>query len=251
MDARFGNWVVTPRIGKAVEINALWHFALERMAAWARILGQAETAAGYRVEAERVRESFIDSFWSEDAGYLHDVIDGPAGELDAHDRRVDSSLRPNQIFAVSLSPGLLDARRARAVVDTCSRELLTPVGLRSLSPRHADYAGSYAGGPRERDAVYHQGTVWSWLLGPFVLAHYRVYADAAQAHALLAGLAPHLGEACLGTISEIFDGDAPHAARGCIAQAWGVAETLRAWHSITAAEANRPAKRLPAAGEST
>jgi glycogen debranching enzyme len=166
--------------------------------------------------------------------------------MDARGRRVDSSLRPNQIFAVSLAPELLDARRARAVVDACSRELLTPVGLRSLSPRHADYAGSYVGAPRERDAVYHQGTVWSWLLGPFVLAHYRVYADAAQAHALLAGLAPHLGEACLGTISEIFDGDAPHAPRGCMAQAWSVAETLRAWHGITAAEAKRKSTRPPA-----
>jgi predicted glycogen debranching enzyme len=251
MDAKFGNWVVTPRIGKAVEINALWHFALERMAAWARVLGQAGAADGYGAEAERVRESFIGSFWSEDAGYLYDVIDGPGGQPDAHGRRVDSSLRPNQIFAVSLTPGLLDARRARAVVNSCSRELLTPVGLRSLSPRHPDYSGSYSGGPRERDAVYHQGTVWSWLLGPFVLAHYRVYADETQAHALLAGLAPHLGEACLGTVSEIFDGAAPHAPRGCIAQAWSVAETLRAWYSITDAAANRPAKRRPAAGEST
>jgi predicted glycogen debranching enzyme len=251
MDAKFGDWVVTPRIGKAVEINALWHFALERMAAWARTLGQAQAAEGYAGEAQRVRESFVRSFWSEDAGYLYDVIDGPGGELDARGRRVDSSLRPNQIFAVSLTPALLDAQRARAVVDACSRELLTPVGLRSLSPRHADYAGSYAGGPRERDAVYHQGTVWSWLLGPFVLAHYRVYEDAAQAHALLAGLVPHLGEACLGTISEIFDGDAPHAPRGCIAQAWSVAETLRAWHGINGAEVKRPSKRTPAAGEST
>jgi predicted glycogen debranching enzyme len=251
MDAKFGDWVVTPRIGKAVEINALWHFALERMAAWARTLGQPPAAEAYAGEAQRVRESFIRSFWSEDAGYLYDVIDGPDGELDARGRRVDSSLRPNQIFAVSLTSGLLDARRARAVVNACSRELLTPVGLRSLSPRHADYAGTYAGGPRERDAVYHQGTVWSWLLGPFVLAHYRVYADAAQAHAQLAGLAPHLGEACLGTISEIFDGDAPYAPRGCVAQAWSVAETLRAWYSITGAEANRRPNRTPAVGEST
>jgi predicted glycogen debranching enzyme len=249
MDAKFGDWVVTPRIGKAVEINALWHFALERMAAWARTLGQTQGAEGYAAEAERVREAFVCSFWSEAAGYLYDVIDGPAGELDAQGRRVDSSLRPNQIFAVSLSPGLLDARRARAVVDACSRELLTPVGLRSLSPRHADYAGTYAGDPRERDAAYHQGTVWSWLLGPFVLAHYRVYADGAQALALLAGLAPHLGEACLGTISEIFDGDAPHAPRGCIAQAWSVAETLRAWHGVSAAEAKRPSKPMGAAAE--
>jgi glycogen debranching enzyme len=228
-----------------VEINALWHFALERMAAWARTLDQAAASDDYASEAQRVRESFVASFWSEDAGYLYDVIDGPDGEFDAHGRRVDASLRPNQLFAVSLTPGLLDARRARAVVNACSRELLTPVGLRSLSPRHVDYAGRYTGGPRERDAAYHQGTVWSWLLGPFVLAHYRVYADAAQAHALLAGLAPHLSEACLGTISEIFDADAPHVPRGCVAQAWSVAETLRAWYAITVAEINRRASPTP------
>jgi predicted glycogen debranching enzyme len=251
MDAKCGDWVVTPRIGKAVEINALWHHALERMAAWSRKLRQLQAAALYAGEAQRVSESFSRSFWCEEVGYLYDVIDGPQGELDARGRRVDSSLRPNQIFAVSLTPGLLDARRARAVVAACSRELLTPVGLRSLSPRHADYAGGYAGGPRERDAAYHQGTVWSWLLGPFVLAHYRVHADAAQALALLAGLAPHLTEACVGTISEIFDGDAPHAPQGCIAQAWSVAETLRAWHGITAAAANRPPERSVPAGEAT
>jgi predicted glycogen debranching enzyme len=243
MDAKFGDWVVTPRIGKPVEVNALWHFALERMVAWSAALGQAEAAELYTGEAQRVRESFIAAFWCEDLGYLYDVIDGPGGESDARGRRVDSSLRPNQIFAVSLSPGLLDARRARLVVNACSRELLTPVGLRSLSPHHGAYAGSYAGSPRDRDAAYHQGTVWGWLLGPFVLAHYRVYADAAQAQALLAGLVPHLGEACLGTISEIFDGDSPHTPRGCIAQAWSVAETLRAWFTITTAEASRAANR--------
>jgi predicted glycogen debranching enzyme len=244
MDAKFGDWVVTPRTGKAVEVNALWHFALEHMAMWAQILGQVEDGARHASEAQRVRESFNVSFWSEEAGYLYDVIDGPGG--------VDLSLRPNQIFAVSLAPGLLDAWRARAVVDICGRELLTPVGLRSLSPRHPDYAATYAGGARERDAAYHQGTVWSWLLGPFVLAHYRVYGDAAQAQALLAGLAPHLREACLGTISEIFDGQAPHTPRGCVAQAWSVAETLRAWYSIseTEVEANRRNGRTPPGGES-
>jgi len=118
------------------------------------------------------------------------------------------------------------------VVDTCARELLTPVGLRSLAAGDSRYVGRYTGGPRERDAAYHQGTVWSWLLGPFALAHYRVHRNAAHAIALLAGLAPHVNEACLGSISEIFDGDAPHTPRGCIAQAWSVAETLRAWHAL-------------------
>jgi predicted glycogen debranching enzyme len=238
MDAKCGDWVVTPRIGKPVEINALWHFALERMATWALLLGQDEAAAGIAGEASRVRESFIARFWCEQAGHLYDVVDGPGG--------ADATLRPNQIFAVSLLPGLLDARRAHAVVDACSRELLTPVGLRSLSPRHPDYIGVYAGSVRERDAAYHQGTVWGWLLGPFALAHYRVHGDGAQAQALLAGLAPHLGEACLGSISEIFDGDAPHTPRGCVAQAWSVAETLRAWYAITDAEANSRRHRPPA-----
>jgi len=240
MDAKFGDWVVTPRIGKPVEINALWHFALDRLAAWSLLLGQQDTATALGREAARVRESFVARFWSEQDGYLYDVIDGPAGS--------DASLRPNQIFAVALKPGLLDARRALAVVSACSRELLTPVGLRSLSPRHADYQGRCSGGARERDGAYHQGTVWSWLLGPFALAHYRVHGDAAQAQALLAGLAPHLGEACLGTISEIFDGDAPHTPRGCVAQAWSVAETLRAWYAITDAEANRRVKLAPVKG---
>jgi glycogen debranching enzyme len=126
----------------------------------------------------------------------------------------------------------LDPHRARAVVDTCSRELLTPVGLRSLSPRDSRYAGQYSGGPASRDANYHQGTVWSWLLGPFALAHYRVYGNSQHANALLEAIAGHLDDACLGTVSEILDGDAPHRPRGCFAQAWGVSETLRAWHSL-------------------
>ncbi|HEY1725894.1 MAG TPA: amylo-alpha-1,6-glucosidase [Steroidobacteraceae bacterium] len=248
MDAKFGDWVVTPRIGKPVEVNALWHFALERMAAWSRSLGQATAGNGYAADARRVRAAFVDGFWCEAAGYLYDVIDGPDGPCDERGRRVDLSLRPNQIFAVSLTPSLLDARRAGAVISACARELLTPVGLRSLSPHHPDYAACYIGAPRQRDAAYHQGTVWAWLLGPFALAHYRVYADAASAHALLAGLAPHLNSGCLGTIGEIFDGDAPHAPRGCLAQAWSVAESLRAWYAISHAESQRSSRRAPAAG---
>jgi predicted glycogen debranching enzyme len=248
MDAKFGDWVVTPRIGKPVEINALWYFALERMASWSRTLGQVSAGNGYAADARRVRAAFIDGFWCEAAGYLYDVIDGPDGARDERGRRVDLSLRPNQIFAVSLTPSLLDARRASAVVSACASELLTPLGLRSLSPHHPDYAATYSGGPRERDAAYHQGTVWSWLLGSFALAHYRVHADAARAQALLAGLAPHLNAGCLGTIGEIFDGDAPHTPRGCFAQAWSVGETLRAWYAIANAEAQRRARRTPTAG---
>src|SRR6266853_703174 len=221
--------------GKAVEINALWHYALFSMANWARTLHDSRAALDYEQDARRVAAAFAPAFWFEAGGYLHDVVEGPEGTPGERGARVDASLRPNQIFAVSLGTELLDARRARAIVDTCARELLTPVGLRSLSPRDPRYVGQYCGGPRQRDGAYHQGTVWSWLLAPFALAHYRVYGDPAHAQALLAGLAPHLDEACIGTVSEIMDGDAPHAPRGCFAQAWSVSETLRAWHMLSRA----------------
>lgn len=225
MDAKIGEWVVTPRTGKPVEINALWHFALTRMAQWAHELNDSSAAAHFESAAARVMRAFQARFWFEGGGYLYDVVDGPGCPA-------DPALRPNQIFAVSLGTGLLDPDHERAVVETCARELLTPVGLRSLAPAEAGYSPLYAGGPAERDAVYHQGTVWSWLLGPFALAHYRVFRNASQALSLLEGLAPHLGDGCLGTISEIFDGEVPHAPRGCFAQAWSVSETLRAWHYL-------------------
>ena len=139
----------------------------------------------------------------------------------------DASIRPNQLFAVSLRHSLLSTARARAVVDVCARQLWTPVGLRSLAPDDSRFAGRYQGGQRERDGAYHQGTVWSWLLGPFALAHFRAYGDANTARGYLSGMKAHLREACIGQVSEIFDGDAPFAARGCYAQAWSVAETPR------------------------
>jgi predicted glycogen debranching enzyme len=243
MDAKVGDWVVTPRTGKAVEINALWHFALSRMALWARGLNDRSAASSYTAAAGQAAASFASSFWYPAGGYLYDVIDGPDGVTDG-DRRADPSLRPNQIFAVSLGSELLDAARARAVVEVCARELLTPVGLRSLAPRDSRYAPRYVGDPRARDGAYHQGTVWSWLLGPFALAHYRVYGNAQHALALLEGLAGHLDEGCSGTISEIMDGSPPHAPRGCFAQAWSVAETLRAYHSLTAQRAHSAATRV-------
>jgi predicted glycogen debranching enzyme len=233
MDAKVGQHVITPRIGKPVEINALWQVALASMAKWARTLGEEHLAQEYDGSSARVASAFAAAFWFESGGYLYDVVDCPDAPLNAQGRRVDASLRPNQIFAVSLGTDLLDPSQARAVVETCGRELLTPVGLRSLAPGDTRYAGVYQGGPAQRDAVYHQGTVWAWLLGPFALAHYRVYQDAASALSLLDGLAPHLGEGCLATISEIFDGDAPHAPRGCFAQAWSVSQTLLAWHTLT------------------
>jgi predicted glycogen debranching enzyme len=236
MDAKVGDWVVTPRIGKPVEINALWHFALVSLARWAGELGDARAAADYARSAARVAAAFTRTYWYERGGYLYDVVDGPDGTPDNSGRPKDATLRPNQIFAVALGTALLDERQARSVVEVCARELLTPVGLRSLAPREAQYAGRYQGGPRERDAIYHQGTVWSWLLGPFALAHYHVYGDPGYALDLLAGLAAHLDEACLGSISEIFDGDPPHTPRGCFAQAWSVAETLRAWQVLSQAQ---------------
>jgi predicted glycogen debranching enzyme len=229
MDAKVGDWVVTPRIGKPVEINALWHHALNVMGEFAARLRDTGATHRYQALAAGVRAAFRERYWSASLGYLYDVIDGPEGEPDAAGRRRDASLRPNQVFAVSLRSPLLGDAEARSVVAACGRALLTPVGLRSLSADDPRYVGVYAGGPRERDGAYHQGTVWSWLLGPYALAHYRVHRDARAARALLAGIAPHLTEACVGSISEIFDGEPPHHPRGCFAQAWSVAEVLRAW----------------------
>jgi predicted glycogen debranching enzyme len=243
MDAKVGDWVVTPRIGKPVEISALWFNALMIMRDCAARLGDAEAAGEYERAARRTARSFVERFWFDEGGYLYDVVDGPAGN--------DASLRPNQIFAVSLRHAILDDDRARSVVDVCARHLWTPVGLRSLASRGAGYTGTYAGGPRERDAAYHQGTVWSWLLGPFVCAHYRVYGDLAQARTYLDGIRSHLRDACVGQISEIFDGDAPFTAAGCCAQAWGVAEILRTWGELHERENEQPgsrkARRRPAA----
>jgi len=213
-----------------------------QMTQWARRLEDEESTA-YSTMAQQVARSFERSFWFEAGGYLYDVIDTPKdGAPEEDGLRRDASLRPNQIFAISLGTDLVGKDRARSVVDACSRELLTPVGLRSLSPGDSRYASTYSGGARDRDGVYHQGTVWSWLLGPFVLAHYRVYGDAAHALSLLGGLVGHLDEACLGSISEIFDGAPPHRPRGCFAQAWSVSETLRAWHAL--ANAAIPARSI-------
>ncbi len=223
MDAKIGDWVVTPRIGKPVEVNALWHHALRTMAAFARRLDRP--AAEYDAMADRARAGFA-RLWNADAGYCYDVLDGPDGH--------DASLRPNQIFAVSLPESPLTPVQQRAVVDACARTLVTSHGLRSLDPDHPAYVGRYGGDGGTRDAAYHQGTVWGWLLGPFALAHLRVYRDPATARGFLEPMADHLGAAGLGSCSEIFDGDAPFAPRGCIAQAWTVAEVLRAWSEIEA-----------------
>ena len=243
MDARVGDRVITPRIGKPVEINALWCHALLRMVHWSAQLKDGAGHARYTAAANRCRAAFEPAFWDPECGYLRDVVDGPEGVTLPDGRRVDRSLRPNQLFAVSLGDALLSTAHELAVVSACARALLTPVGLRSLAPSHPDYVGRYAGPPHERDACYHQGTVWSWLLGPYALAHFRVHDDAAAAQRLLVGLEPHLAECGLGTISEIFNGNAPHEPAGCIAQAWSVGETLRAWHRLEQArQTQRPAR---------
>ena len=237
MDARVGDWVVTPRSGKAVEVNALWYNALHIMASLATRLGKDTQAAEYRQAAAQARSGF-QRFWNGARECLYDVIDGPEGEPGADGRNYDGRLRPNQLLAVSLPHSPLEAAQRKAVVDTCARELLTPYGLRSLARGEPGYRERYQGGPRERDGAYHQGTVWAWLIGPFVDAHYRVYRDAATARAFLEPLALHLDTAGVGSISEIFDAEAPYTARGCFAQAWSVAEVLRAWlnlHTDTAA----------------
>lgn len=221
MDAKHGDRVFTPRCGKPVEINALWLNALDVMVSIASGLHDAAETRFCQTLLNTASAGFS-RFWNEAQTCLYDVIDVGGA---AH----DASIRPNQIFAVSLPYCVLTAERMRAVVDRCGRELLTSYGLRSLSAADPAYVRHYLGDAWQRDAAYHQGTVWAWLLGPFARAHHRVYGDAALAQAFLAPIAQHLANACVGSVSEIFDGDAPHTARGCFAQAWSVAEILRCW----------------------
>jgi predicted glycogen debranching enzyme len=226
MDAKIGDWVVTPRTGKPVEINALWINALETMAKIARLFGSSTEK--YEKLAAQAKKSF-QKFWNPARGCCYDAIDSLGiGN--------DGSLRPNQILAVSLPVIPLDTDQQKAVVDVCARYLLTSHGLRSLAPGEPGYAGHYGGSPRDRDAAYHQGTVWGWLLGPFALAHYRVYRDREAALRFLEPLGRQIYASGLGTLSEIFDGDAPFTPRGCIAQAWTVAEVLRVWQELSSAK---------------
>ncbi|GAB4217528.1 MAG: hypothetical protein OHK0012_22190 [Synechococcales cyanobacterium] len=235
MDAKVGDWVVTPRLGKPIEINALWINALWIMADWAERLGEA-TAPGYRTLAEQAQQSF-QRFWHPELGYGYDVLDGPEGD--------DPTLRPNQILAVSLPgngilPRLFTPDQERRVVERCGHELLTSHGLRSLSPFDPRYQGVYAGDPGQRDGAYHQGTVWGWLLGAYAQAHYQVFGDQTVALSFLQPYAQHLYAHGVGSLSEIFDGDAPFVPRGCIAQAWTVAEVLRVWAILAPSSPPRP-----------
>ncbi len=221
MDAKVGDWVVTPRRGKAVEINALFFNALRLLARWLGEEGDAAAAAPITAAADRVQRSFNERFWYAEGNHLYDVVDGPDG-------KDDPALRPNQVFAISLPHPVLDRARWKPVMEIVERELLTPVGLRSLGRNHPDYKASYDGDLRSRDAAYHQGTVWSWLIGPFIDAWLELNPGREEeASKFLTGFGPHLGEAGMGSISEVFDAEAPFTPRGCIAQAWGVAEVLR------------------------
>jgi len=234
MDARVNGVAVTPRIGKPVEVNALWLNAITTIVSlgdWAR-----HPLPGFKRLGEKVRTSFA-RFWNARAGCCYDVIDGPKGN--------DASLRPNQILAVSLPVWALSDEQRRAVVDVCAKELLTPVGLRSLAPSDPNYRGKYDGSQDERDAAYHQGTAWMWLLGPFASAHFRVYKDRVAALRFLEDAAANLTARALGTLSEIYDGDSPHTPRGCFAQAWSVGELLRAPDEISSEEPQPPVSIRP------
>ena len=221
MDAKVDDWVVTPRRGKAVEINALWYNALRLLSGWVQD-HQYTTSLPLAERAAAAQQAFNRRFWYGEGGYLYDVVDGEHGD--------DASCRPNQIFALSLRHPILERSRWQAVVEVVQERLLTPVGLRSLSADHPDYARTTDGDLRARDAAYHQGTVWAWLIGPFVDAWIRLYPERRQeARGFLDGFRAHLDHACIGSISEIFDAEPPFTPRGCVSQAWSVAEVLRAW----------------------
>ena len=224
MDAKVNGRVITPRIGKNVEINALWYHALRIAAYLSDLLGDETGFTAYEIHAEKVRQSFEKKFWFEDGEYLYDTL-GETGH--------DASIRPNQIFAISLPNPILTGEKATAVLETVRRFLLTPYGLRSLAPGHPDYKKCYRGNSLNHDIAYHQGTVWAWLIGPYIDALLNVKGssrDVAQEGLLaLQPLLSHLEDACVGSISEIFDAEPPHAPRGCLAQAWSVAELLRVY----------------------
>jgi predicted glycogen debranching enzyme len=230
MDSKVGDWVVTARTGKPVEINALWINALNTMADFAKVL--VRSGDGYKKLAEKAIKNF-QKFWNVDRNYCFDVIDSPGTGN-------DPSLRPNQIFAVSLPVSPLSAQQQKGVVDAVGQHLLTSHGLRSLAPFEQGYRAQYGGGPRDRDSAYHQGTVWGWLLGPFALAHYRAYGDPAVAQSFLEPLGKTIYTGGLGTIGEIFGGDPPFPPAGCYAQAWSVAELFRAWEYLSGTAKTNP-----------
>ncbi len=230
MDAKVDDWVVTPRRGKAVEINALWYNALRLLEGWLRQTNREEEATGIAEHAAKAKRSFNQRFWYAKGGYLYDVVDGDNG-------RSDTCCRPNQVFAISLEHPVLDKTHWKQVISVVKDRLLTPVGLRSLAPGEPDYKARYDGDLRARDAAYHQGTVWGWLIGPFIDAWLKVHPqDLETARGFLDGFKPGLHSACVGQISEIFDAEPPFTPRGCCAQAWSVAEVLRSFVKTSGAQ---------------
>jgi predicted glycogen debranching enzyme len=222
MDAKIGDWVVTPRSGKAVEINALWYNAVAIYEQLLQTIGRKKEAETFQTLAEKIIKRFVQVFWNPEDGYLFDVVD---------DEKRDGTIRPNQILAISLPFALLGRNRARQLLKVVEDHLLTPVGLRSLSPQDPAFNPKYQGNAYQRDAAYHQGTVWAWLLGPYLTALVKVRGKTGQKQGLklVQTIQNHLSKSGIGQISEIFDGDDPHVPRGCIAQAWSVAEILRAY----------------------
>ncbi|HET7002843.1 MAG TPA: amylo-alpha-1,6-glucosidase [Puia sp.] len=219
MDARIGHWVVTPRMGKPVEIQALWFNVLKIFSKLLLLNNQMEDALAINQNAEIARGSFTKKFWFAKGGYLYDVID--------ENGMTDPSLRPNQLFAISLPFPLLRGERAASVLKVVGEKLYTPIGLRSLNTDDIHYTGIYGGDAYKRDSSYHEGTVWTWLLGPYVDAIMKTEKSKYKAERVIQKFSYHLSEGCIGTVSEIADGDGAHHPRGCVAQAWGVAEILR------------------------
>jgi predicted glycogen debranching enzyme len=240
MDAKVGDWVVTPRHGKTVEINALWYNALKLLEEWLQSEREGSRAEEMAQHAERCRASFNARFWNPQRGYLFDVVD-----CDGESGKNDDACRPNQLLSFSLDHPVLERQYWQPVFDTCCEMLLTPFGLRSLSRDHPDYKAQYHGDLRTRDAAYHQGTVWSWVIGPFVDCWVKLHPEDKQtARDFLGGLVAHLDDACIGSVSEVFDAEPPYHPRGCCAQAWGVAELLRCL-ALTAqtGSSSRPQRR--------
>ena len=226
MDAKIGDWVITPRHGKPIEVNALWYNALKTMEKLSKIFGSEEDTENYAYKAEMCKESIIDKFWNPDKECLYDCI--------SPNCQPDAKIRPNQIFALSLPYSIFPARQEKLILNTVKEKLLTPYGLRSLDPADPGYKGIYDGDPTSRDSAYHQGTVWSWLIGPFISAYLKVNGrneeNIKAARGMLEPLIEHMNSSAgLGCVSEIFDGDYPHLPRGTILQAWSVAEILRVW----------------------
>ena len=220
MDAKVGDWIVTPRRGKSVEINALWYNTLCTLGFLFVEMEMKEESEAYQIKAKKVLKNFNKLFWNENQNLLYDYVDGMYKNDD---------LRPNQIYAISLPFKLLTKDRAKKVFEAVTKHLLTPKGLRSLSPSHKDYKGSYGGGVWSRDGAYHQGTVWGFLIGPYIDALLYIQGEKGRTKAtrILHQFFDHLNESGVGTVSEIFDAEPPYTSRGCIAQAWSVGEVLR------------------------